>query len=186
MPRPYGQGDDSSKEGLTSQADLARWIRVSVDEEGYTGEALEDETDEEENMQPSNKAQSPMAGKLSGSMEELERLQASEENNEVHECLDDCIDCNKTCSETLTKCLAMGGEHAKLEHLNLLMDCAKICSINADFILRNSTYYPQTCGITADICDECADACDRFDDDFMKECANVCRRCSESCREIAR
>ncbi len=80
----------------------------------------------------------------------------------------------------------MGGEHAKLEHLNLLMDCAKICSTNADFILRNSTYYPQTCGITADICDECGDTCDRFDDDFMKECANVCRRCSESCREIAR
>jgi ferredoxin len=121
-------------------------------------------------------------------MEQLERLQSSEGviSDEVRECLEDCIDCFKTCTETLTKSLLIGGKHAKLEHLNLLMDCAKICSANADFILRNSTYYPQTCGITADICDECADMCERFKDDFMKECANACRRCAESCRELAR
>ena len=107
-------------------------------------------------------------------------------SDEVRECLKDCVDCYQTCTETVTKCLTAGGKHAELEHLNLLLDCAKICNTNADFILRNSTYYPQTCGITADICDECADTCDRFDDDFMKECASVCRRCAESCREMAR
>ncbi len=134
------------------------------------------------------KKQSPIAGRMSGNMEDLERMQSSEVMNseEVQECIKDSVDCYRSCTETIIRCLTMGGKHAEYEHLNLLMDCARICNTNADFMLRNSTYYPQTCGITADICDECGDTCDRFSDDFMKECASVCRRCAESCREMAR
>jgi hypothetical protein len=162
----------------------------SVDEKDYPEETKEDKAQDEEKAdeQWSSENQSPLAGRMSGTMEELERIQGSEAttSNEVRECLQDCLDCYQSCTETIIRCLAMGGKHAELEHLNLLMDCARICNTNADFMLRNSTYYPQTCGITADICDECADSCDRFDDDFMKECASVCRRCAESCREMAR
>ena len=138
--------------------------------------------------QGTEETRTPMAGKLSGSMEQLERSQTSATvaSDEVLQCLRDSLDCYQTCTETVTGCLTMGGRHSKGEHINLLIDCAKICSLNADFILRNSTYYPQTCSITADICDECGDTCDRFNEDFMKECAAVCRRCSESCRELAR
>ena len=114
------------------------------------------------------------------------KVQKGVTSDEVRECLKDSIDCYQTCTETALRCLTLGGKHAESKHLNLLIDCAKICSTNADFMLRNSTYSPQTCGITADICDECADTCDRFEDDFMKECASMCRRCAESCREMAR
>ena len=159
-------------------------------EKGYTKGTTEDEaqTKEDEDEEWSERSQSPLAGRMSGSMEQLERIQSSEvtTSDEVRECLRDSLDCYQMCTETAARCLTMGGKHAEFEHMNLLMDCAKICSTNADFIIRNSTYYPQTCGITADICDECADNCDRFDEDFMKECASVCRRCAESCREMAR
>ncbi|MCW4023747.1 MAG: four-helix bundle copper-binding protein [Candidatus Bathyarchaeota archaeon] len=107
-------------------------------------------------------------------------------SQEVKECIQDCVDCFRICTETSVKCLKMTGKHAELEHVNLILDCARICNLNADFMLRNSSYYPQTCSITADICDECADTCDRFEDDFMKDCASVCRRCAESCREMAK
>jgi hypothetical protein len=161
-----------------------------VDEKNYTDESAEGEThtqeDEEEGWTPEK--QSPIAGRITGTMEELERMQSSEAmaSDEVRECLKDSLDCYQSCTETAIRCLTLGRRHAEYEHLNLLLDCAKICSTNADFMLRNSTYYPQTCGICADICDECADTCDRFEDDFMKECASVCRRCAESCREMAR
>lgn len=130
----------------------------------------------------------PMAGRITGTMEELERIQESlfVMSDEVKECIQDSLDCYKICTETSARCLKMGGKHADIEHINLIVDCSKMCNLNADFMLRNSSYYPQTCGITADICDECADTCDRFEDDFMKECASVCRRCAESCREMAR
>jgi len=161
----------------------------SVDDHTYNQES-DDESqtkeDTDEGWEVHNK--SPLAGKMSGTMEELERIQSSETSTsvEVQECIKDSLDCYQACTETTVKCLIRGGRHAENEHLNLLMDCARICNTNADFMLRNSTYHPQTCGITADICDECADMCDRFDDDYMKECASVCRRCAESCREMAR
>ena len=145
-------------------------------------------TDEDNNEGWQGETESQVAGRMTGTMEDLERMQESEfmMSEEVRECIQDCIDCYRTCNQTLIRCLSMGGKHAELEHFNLIMDCARICNTNADFMLRNSTYYPQTCGLTADICDECADVCDRFEDDFMKECASVCRRCAESCREMAR
>jgi len=156
----------------------------------YTGDETEDEAlpQEEDDEELSMKNESPLAGRMAGSMEHLERIQSSEvlSIDEVRECLRDSLDCYQTCTETIARCLITGGKHAAYEHLNLLMDCSKICNTNADFIIRNSPYYPQICGITADMCDECADNCDRFDEDFMKECSAVCRRCAESCREMAR
>jgi hypothetical protein len=176
----------NNKHGLI---DLEARDMRSIDEKSYSDEA-EDEAQTQEDHEEgwTTEGQSTIAGRMTGTMEELERMQSSQAmaSDEVRECLKDSMDCYQTCTETSSRCLTMGGKHAEYEHLNLLMDCAKICSANADFILRNSTYYPQICGITADICDECADTCDRFDDDFMKECASVCRRCAESCREMAR
>jgi hypothetical protein len=142
----------------------------------------------DENSESWQSRESQVAGRLTGTMEDLERIQETEfiMSEEVRECIQDCVDCYRTCSQTLIRCLNIGGKHAEVEHVNLIMDCAKICSATADFMLRNSLYYPQTCGLTADICDECGDVCARFEEDFMKECASVCRRCAESCREMAR
>jgi hypothetical protein len=184
------QNDDITTEQPDYIKSLTSRDMSSVNERDYAERELEDEaardSDEEETFDP--QSQSPLTGRISGSMEELERLQSSENkiNDEVQQCLDDSLDCYKICSKTTINCLSMGGKHAKSEHIQLLMDCAKICNTNADFIMRNSTYYPQTCGICADICDECGDECDKFDEDFMKECAEMCRRCAESCRELAR
>ena len=161
----------------------------SFDNTSYS-EETEDEaqTTEDADEGWENKNPSPLTGRISTTMEELERIQSSEAvaSSEVRECMKDSLDCYQACTETTLRCLTMGGKHAEYKHLNLLLDCARICNTNADFMLRNSPYFPQTCGITADICDECADNCDRFTDDFMKECARVCRRCAESCREMAR
>jgi len=158
---------------------------IHEDEENPENEAQTIE-DAEEGWQQKNP--SPVAGRMVGSMEELEQIQSSElmTSQEVQQCIKDSLDCYQTCTNTTIHCLNLRGKHAEPDHINLLIDCAKICNLNADFMLRNSTYHPQTCGICADICDECADDCDRFEEDFMKECASVCRRCAESCREMAR
>lgn len=191
MSRSYGKNvEDSENTTPAYIGEVKSRDTRSVDNKGYTGETLEEDEQGEETTDEhwSDGKESPIAGRISGSMEELERMQGSEvmTSDEVRECLRDSLDCYQTCTDTTIRCLTMGGDHAEPEHLNLLMDCARICNTNADFIVRNSTYYPQTCGLTADICDECADTCDRFEDDFMKECASVCRRCSESCREMAK
>lgn len=185
---PHGLDDTFGKTEFDSLLKKESGDVQDADEEGYTGEALEHEAENSEAEGWTGEPPPPIAGKIAGSMEQLERIQSSELAcaDEVQECIKYCLDCYQSCTETVNKCLTLGGEHVSLEQLNLLTDCARISSLNADFMIRNSPYYPQTCGITADICDECADTCDRSDDDFLKECASACRQCAESCRELAR
>jgi hypothetical protein len=191
LPESYKR--EIEKDRLEKQENSRYSGKAEMNEEIDEPRFMEDATDEtangedlEETWQAEN--QPAVADKISASMEDLERIQESDfiVSDEVRECIQDCLDCFRICNETTMRCLSLGGKHSESEHLNLLMDCARICNTNAEFMLRNSTYYPQTCGLTADICDECADTCDRFDDDFMKECSSVCRRCAESCREMAR
>ncbi len=177
MPESYSEVDNNSDIQNTVQ-------KIETANENEEPNAV---TGTQEGVEDWKSGESQVAGRMTGTMEDLERMQETEFlMSEVRECIQDCLDCFRICNQTLIRCLSMGGKHAEVEHLNLLMDCAKICNTNADFMLRNSAYYPQICGFTADICDECSDVFDRFEDDFMKECASVCRRCAESCREMAR
>lgn len=81
----------------------------------------------------------------------------------------------------------MGGEHANPEHINLLMDCAKICDLSADFAIRGSQFHADLCNLCAEICDRCADRREEMDgdDEEMQKCAQTCRECAEECLKMA-
>jgi hypothetical protein len=101
----------------------------------------------------------------------------------LRDCARDCLACYDACISTAYgHCLAVGGEHIAAEHFRLMRDCAEICRTSADFLLRESTLHPLTCGVCAEICTRCADDCARFDDAHMRRCAEACRSCAESCR----
>lgn len=95
--------------------------------------------------------------------------------------------CYKTCAKTITHCLEMGGEHANPGHIKVLMDCAKICHLSTDFMIRESTHHKQICGVCAEICSACADRCERLgpDDQLMQDCARICRECAKTCGQMA-
>jgi len=107
--------------------------------------------------------------------------------SEMHRAIQICLDCHAICVETKAHCLAMGEEHASAEHIGLLADCAQICAVSADFMLRGSHRHTRTCAVCAEVCEECADDCDRLagGDRLMKRCAAVCRRCAEACLQMA-
>lgn len=94
--------------------------------------------------------------------------------------------CANSCLESINYCTHRGGKHVEPEHLGLLVDCAKICDISADYMLRESRFHGQVCGVCADICEECAVSCDQFRDDIqMQDCATKCRACADTCRQMA-
>ena len=95
--------------------------------------------------------------------------------------------CAAACSHTVGYCLDKGGEHASRGHITLLLDCAKVCELAADFAARGSEYHTAVSALCADICDRCAEECVRLDenDEMMQHCADMCRRCSEECRNMA-
>ncbi len=106
---------------------------------------------------------------------------------EMQRCVDDCLETHGICLETVSHCLQMGGKHAEVQHIRLMLDCAQICQTNVDFMLRSSTFCGPTCSLCADVCTQCAEDCEQFrDDDQMMTCAQVSRRCASSCQTVAR
>jgi hypothetical protein len=105
---------------------------------------------------------------------------------EMQQCIQNCLSCHSICLSTVTHCLQQGGHHAGSGHIRLLLDCAEICQTSANFMLRGSDLHPRTCGVCAEVCTRCAEDCARFGDDAqMQACAAACRRCADSCRYMA-
>ena len=104
----------------------------------------------------------------------------------MQKCVENCTDCNNTCTRTIAYCMTMGGMHAEAAHLKALLDCAEACAASVHFMLRGSALYPRMSAVCAAACEQCAQSCEQFPDDAqMKFCAETCRRCAESCREMA-
>ncbi|HEY7088989.1 MAG TPA: four-helix bundle copper-binding protein [Tepidisphaeraceae bacterium] len=105
---------------------------------------------------------------------------------DMRDCIQNCTECHNICTETISHCLHRGGEHSQADHIRLMTDCAQICQIAADFMLRGSDLHSLTCGVCSEICALCAEDCERLTDDSrMTACAAVCRRCAESCQRMA-
>ena len=101
---------------------------------------------------------------------------------DMTQCLANCSASHDLCLTTVARCLQMGGAHAEVAHITLLLDCAQICDTSADAMRRHSAHSPTICRACADICRACADSCDKVG---MTECAAACRKCAESCTRMA-
>lgn len=105
---------------------------------------------------------------------------------EMEQCIQNCLDCYRTCLETINYCIWMGGTDSEPAHIRLLMDCAVICQASANFMIRHSDLHNRTCALCAEVCEACAEDCETFAGDAeMAACAEICRRCAESCRKMA-
>ena len=104
---------------------------------------------------------------------------------DMQDCIDNCTDCHRICTEAAAYCLDEGGEMAIPAHIRLLLDCAQICQTSADFMLRLSDHHVMICRVCAEICEACAQACLQFEqDEEMAQCARICTQCATSCREM--
>jgi hypothetical protein len=105
---------------------------------------------------------------------------------EMQTCINDCYDCHSVCLETIVYCMQKGGRYIEESFFLLLQDCAEICIVNGNLILRHSALQEQVGEACVRICEACAEACDGFSDDpLMKACAMACLHCAESCLTIA-
>ena len=103
---------------------------------------------------------------------------------EMQACMDACHHCRVTCLSIVTQhCLPMGGEHARPEHIKIMLDCAQICATSLDFMARGSDQHKLVCGVCAQICRACAASCEKLDG--MEDCVAACLRCAEACEKMA-
>lgn len=108
-------------------------------------------------------------------------------DDEMQKCIQLCQDCHALCTQTVAHCLKLGGRHAALDHIRLLLDCAEICETTAHYLIRGSSLHERMCGLCADVCRQCAENCVQIaeDDQMVKECAELCRRCAGSCERMS-
>ena len=101
-------------------------------------------------------------------------------------CIENCLRCHEAAAQCIINGPSRGGAHGEATHMLILMDCADICRISADFMQRGSKFHHFTCGVCSKICERCADACDAIEakDKYMQHCVEACRRCAESCRQM--
>jgi hypothetical protein len=102
----------------------------------------------------------------------------------VEQCIEHCLHCHRTClQEAMTHCLAVGGAHVEQNHLRLMLNCAELCQVSANFMISGNPLHGVVCAACAEICAHCADSCGEIEG--MEACAGVCRRCAEHCRAMA-
>ena len=106
--------------------------------------------------------------------------------HDMGSCIAECEKSNRACLEAARYSLDKGGAHATPAHVRLLLDCAELCQLTANFMLRGSAVHTVACGACADVCERCADSCASFGGDaVLSACADTCRTCAKSCREMA-
>jgi hypothetical protein len=100
----------------------------------------------------------------------------------MRECIVNCSDCHDICLEAAVYAVRGAMEP---DHVTLLLDCAEICDVSRDFMLRESRFHTRACGVCAAVCDACAAVCREHDDPLLQRCAEQCGICAGSCRAMA-
>ena len=102
-------------------------------------------------------------------------------NDQMQDCIDDCLNCHTVCLDTAMRMLQKGGEHSS--YVISLLDCSEICLTSAHFMLRNSPLYGYTCQACTQICSHCAEMCFQAGEN---DCGNACRASAESCQQMVK
>ena len=114
-------------------------------------------------------------------------IQGAHTADEMEKCIQLCQDCHALCTKTISHCLQLGGRHAAPDHIRLFLDCAQLCDITAQYLLRGSSLHEKMCALCAEACRQCADSCVQVagDDQMVKQCIDMCRTCAGSCERMA-
>lgn len=104
----------------------------------------------------------------------------------INDCVRDCLECSCTCGEMIGYCLERGVPYADQDFVQLLMDCAEICQLNTNLLIRGSHRYLITSRACAEICKQCVDMCDQLiADEKLRRCKNILSRCVDSCQRLS-
>ncbi len=109
-----------------------------------------------------------------------------EQSTKTHmkECIDNCLNSFRVCEEAATK--AIDSINVNVEHVKLLQAAAAICRTSAEFMMIESNYHYDTCGLCAKICRACAKECENGSEAWMQECYEACTKCAYSCEGMSK
>lgn len=91
------------------------------------------------------------------------------------------IQCANACDHCTSSCL----QEKHVAHLTVCiqrnMECASVCRATAQLLHFGSDHANAACQLCADICNACAEECEKHEHDHCQKCAAACRKCAEEC-----
>ena len=104
-----------------------------------------------------------------------------------HACIEACVECWTACEMCSDACLHEENVERMVRCIRLDRDCAAICRLAAEAMVRGSDLAARICALCAEICEACGEECAKHADhhDHCRVCAEACRRCAQECRRMA-
>jgi hypothetical protein len=104
----------------------------------------------------------------------------------MRDCVDACNACRVQCLVNVAHGAESGGALAAAQHLQVLLDCAALCTAAVDLLARGSTRHRELCRLCADVCRACEASCRGMPESSTPaRCAEVFRACAEACESVA-
>ena len=113
-----------------------------------------------------------------------------EGHDELQHCIEECLNCHAVCTMTAQYCLTEGGEHADVNVIGVLLDCAEICATTGMVLSRRTgsdasvtEALLEACRVACRVCgNECASHADMHE--HCRICAEACHRCEVACAAL--
>jgi hypothetical protein len=100
--------------------------------------------------------------------------------------IDALNNCATECSHCAMACLDEKDVKMLTACIKLNIDCAEVCRLTASLLSRSSEHGVHLLKECAELCDACAEECDKHSHmEHCKRCAVICRDCAEECSAIA-
>ena len=107
---------------------------------------------------------------------------AHEKNRELLDALNNCV---AECNHCAVACLDEQDVRMLSRCIKINIDCADICQIASSLIARGSEHASHLLKECADICEACAEECEKHSHlEHCKKCAEACRKCAEACAQM--
>ncbi len=103
---------------------------------------------------------------------------------QIEICVEDCLDCMRTCEHAAQKCLRGLPLTWMVVYHKTLLECGDLAQRTAQALARQETGALDLVDLCAQSCDVMARECSAFDNECFRVCAESCQRCAESCREV--
>lgn len=91
-------------------------------------------------------------------------------------------DCHNLCQKAFTANTPKeAGMNLPYLQLKRLQACSEICESTARLLLKDGILVDELCEVTASICRQCADSCDKVGSGSMQRLAELCRETAHAC-----
>lgn len=100
-------------------------------------------------------------------------------------CIAHCLEAHRNCLEAARFAIENRERSVANALITILTDCAEICQGTANSMSRGSPLHMIMCDACAKACRRCEQECLRLSDTLFIRCADSCRTCADDCAHMA-